>query len=129
MNYLQIILTVGSIIVIIVIIWFLITTAYYKRKKEQNPAIQEQSHRSYEKTHALFRIFFFDLSFQKFSTLFCMILFPLAVGVSAIIAWVTGGFSLVSNYISDLGSSVYDPYPWLLDFSAMLTAFFFLAMG
>lgn len=46
----------------------------------------------------------------------------LFIGVIIAMIWGPQGYSIWTNYISDLGSFIYTPAPFILDFSAMITS-------
>lgn len=92
------------------------------RNEERN--VEKPSFKYRKKIRTALHGLFFDAAFLRFCIIASMITAPLAILISAVIASTTNGYSMTINYISDLGSIFYDPYPWMLDYSAMLTAFF-----
>src|SRR5271157_4066520 len=86
--------------------------------------VEKLSFKYRKKIRAALHDLFFDAAFLRFCIIASTFTFPLAVVISAVIASTTNGYSITINYISDLGSIFYDPYPWMLDYGAMLTAFF-----
>ncbi len=67
--------------------------------------------------------FFFDYEFQKFSLLWVIIGFPTMLAFTVLVTALTTEYSITTNWISDLGSTTYAPFPWLLDYDLMITAF------
>lgn len=60
----------------------------------------------------------------KFSTLLAMAVFLPAIVIGVIVAQLDpDGYTIVDNYISDLGSINHTPVPLFLDWGAMITAF------
>jgi len=60
----------------------------------------------------------------KFSTLLAMLVFLPAIIIGVIVAQLDpDGYTIVDNYISDLGSFNHTPVPLFLDWGAMITAF------
>ncbi len=80
-----------------------------------------------EKIRATFSTFFFDVGYQKFSLLWLIIGFPAMLGLAVITTILTSEYSITTNWISDLGSIIYAPFPWLLDYNTMITAFFLIS--
>jgi len=60
----------------------------------------------------------------RFSILFSVYTFLLGLVIGVIIATIFGpeGYTMINNYISDLGSIRYTPTPFILDIIAMVTA-------
>lgn len=57
---------------------------------------------------------------------FALFLPSLLVGSIIAMIWGPQGYSIWTNYISDLGSFNYTPAPFILDFSAMITSIFLI---